>query len=304
MKPQDGRAEPSPSPEWLETDGLGGFASGTRDGHRTRRYHALLCAADSPPVGRRVLVPGLEVWVETADGAEALSTQVYEPDVVQPRGFRSITAFDRTPWPTWRFAFSNGTAITFEVATVREQPGVVLRWRHTDGPTPRALHVRPFVTDRDFHHLDRANDSWNGSTETRPGGHTRVTWRPYPSDIGRAVDAYTDGSFRPSPQWYFNFRYRTEIARGLDSVEDLGSPGVFTWETWSETGASLVFAARRDGDVPPFGETLTADLSSVAFGNAASELLEAERRRRVAAVAATPANDPPTRLLAEAAESY
>ena len=44
--------------EWLETDGLGGFASGTVAGIRTRRYHALLLTATNPPSGRVVLVNG------------------------------------------------------------------------------------------------------------------------------------------------------------------------------------------------------------------------------------------------------
>ena len=41
----------SPEAEWLEPDGLGGFASGTVGGARTRRYHALLLAATTPPTG-------------------------------------------------------------------------------------------------------------------------------------------------------------------------------------------------------------------------------------------------------------
>lgn len=43
---------PSLSQAWLEADGLGGFASGTVSGIRTRRYHALLLTATTPPTGR------------------------------------------------------------------------------------------------------------------------------------------------------------------------------------------------------------------------------------------------------------
>jgi hypothetical protein len=53
--------------EWLEADGLGGFASGTTGGLRTRRYHALLLAATTPPTGRMVLVNGLDAWVVGED---------------------------------------------------------------------------------------------------------------------------------------------------------------------------------------------------------------------------------------------
>ena len=68
-----------PSFEWLEADGLGGFASGTSTGPRTRRYHGLLLAATTPPTGRVMLVDGLEAWVETAAGRYAISSQRYAP---------------------------------------------------------------------------------------------------------------------------------------------------------------------------------------------------------------------------------
>jgi glycogen debranching enzyme len=47
--------------EWLEADGLGGFATGTVSGIRTRRYHALLLTATKPPSGRVVLVNGFDL---------------------------------------------------------------------------------------------------------------------------------------------------------------------------------------------------------------------------------------------------
>jgi Glycogen debranching enzyme N terminal len=56
--------------EWLEPDGLGGFASGTSSGIRTRRYHALLLSAATPPTGRQVLVAGMDVAVENQGAAE------------------------------------------------------------------------------------------------------------------------------------------------------------------------------------------------------------------------------------------
>ena len=75
-----------PSAEWLEADGLGGFASGTVSGIRTRRYHALLLTATTPPAGRMVLVNGFDAWVETPRGPFAISSQRYAPDVVHPDG--------------------------------------------------------------------------------------------------------------------------------------------------------------------------------------------------------------------------
>src|SRR3990172_670494 len=70
--------------EWLEADGLGGFASGTVGGGRTGRYHALLLAATTPPTGRYVLVSGCDAWIEQNGRRFPLSTQRYTPDVTSP----------------------------------------------------------------------------------------------------------------------------------------------------------------------------------------------------------------------------
>ena len=103
------------SAEWLEADGLGGFASGTVGGVRTRRYHALLLAATTPPTGRVVLVNGLEVWLETAAGSYALSSQRYAPDVVHPgRPDPDRRASAPSPGRSWTFRTEDGT---------RGQPG-------------------------------------------------------------------------------------------------------------------------------------------------------------------------------------
>ena len=85
--------------EWLEADGLGGFASGTVSGIRTRRYHALILAATTPPGGRMVLVNGIEVWATTARGRFALTSQRYGRDVIYPDGASHIRAFEVDPWP-------------------------------------------------------------------------------------------------------------------------------------------------------------------------------------------------------------
>src|SRR6266481_2905622 len=114
--------------EWLEADGLGGFASGTASGIRTRRYHALLLTATKPPTGRFVLVNGLDAEVETADGKFALSSQRYQPDVVWPDGAKYQVDFSVEPWPKWRFGLTNGIEIEYEIFARSGSATVVLRW--------------------------------------------------------------------------------------------------------------------------------------------------------------------------------
>src|SRR5262245_49436927 len=101
--------------EWLEADGLGGFSAGTVACVRTRRYHALLLSATTPPTGRVVLVNGFEAWVETAAGSTAITTQRYAPDVLHPDGADRIASFTTEPWPTWDFDLPGGIRLRQEI---------------------------------------------------------------------------------------------------------------------------------------------------------------------------------------------
>src|SRR3954465_151851 len=103
--------------EWLEADGLGGFASGTTSGVRTRRYHALLLTATTPPTGRMVLVNGLDAWVEHGERSavsgkpEFLTRQRYAPGIVAPEDAATIESFRNDPWPTWVYRLQSGIRI-------------------------------------------------------------------------------------------------------------------------------------------------------------------------------------------------
>src|ERR1044072_4772014 len=98
-----------PNAEWLESDGLGGFSSGTASGIRTRRYHALLLTATTPPAGRGVLVNGFDASVKTASGTYHISSQCYAPNVIHPNGNALLDSFDYKPWPHWRFKLPDGS---------------------------------------------------------------------------------------------------------------------------------------------------------------------------------------------------
>jgi predicted glycogen debranching enzyme len=225
--------------EWLEADGLGGFASGTVSGIRTRRYHALLLAATTPPTGRMVLVNAIEAWLETPAGRFALSAQRYMPDVVHPDGHLRIVDFGIDPWPTWTFRLDDGSEVTQEVIACHERGHVILRWRLRSLPGPARLSVRPLLSGRDYHALHHENAGFNFAADVTGA---RVLWRPYPGVP--AISGVSDGSYRHDPVWYRNFQYDAERERGLDYTEDLASPGVFTWSL-NSGGATLMLSAGK-----------------------------------------------------------
>jgi len=223
--------------EWLEADGLGGFASGTSALVRTRRYHALLLAASHPPAGRIVLVNGLEAWVETPAGRYALSTQQYGPDIQSPDGVNRISFFSAHPWPRWEFRLDDGTLIEFELFVPLGRQAVAMRWRQLGMSRAATLNVRLLLSGRDSHAMHHENPQFNFEPQQLDG---QVVWRPYPGIPG--VAASHDGRYFQNPVWYRNFFYNQEEALGLDCREDLASPGMLQWEL-NEAPAVLLLEA-------------------------------------------------------------
>jgi predicted glycogen debranching enzyme len=253
--------------EWLETDGLGGFASGTVSGIRTRRYHALLLAATQPPGGRMALVNGMDASIELGRAGAPedrvyLSRQHYAPGGVT-NGAELVT-FARDPWPTWTWQVAPGIRVSQEIFVPQGIPAVALRWRLVDAAPRAALTVRPFVSGRDFHALHHENPGFDFRGDAAGGS---VRWTPYPGVP--SVTGSSNGAYAADPVWYRGFLYAEERDRGLDYVEDLASPGRFSWDL-AAGDAVLLFAVVGAEAVRP-GEKPDA---------AWRRLAAAERRRR------------------------
>jgi predicted glycogen debranching enzyme len=229
--------------EWLEPDGLGGFASGTTSTIRTRRYHALLLPATVPPTGRVVLVSGVEAWALVGGARVALTTQRYQPGVEYPDGVSRLSAFVADPWPTWTWQLPDGSRIVHQVMVPHGRAAVVLSWRREAGDGPAALEVRPLIAGRDYHSLQHENGSFRFAPTVEDD---QVVWRPY--DGVPAIRARSNGRYRHQPEWYRNFLYTAEAERGLDAVEDLASPGVFEFDLAVAALLVLTTEAAASGD--------------------------------------------------------
>ena len=265
MNPIDSNAE------WLEADGLGGFASGTVSGIRTRRYHALLLTATAPPAGRMVLVNGFDAWVETPRGTFAISSQRYGPDVVHPDGApaSSLSNMSRGRAGVIRSTMTSSSSRSCLFRKANRQSSC--RGEHRDAgsadvtdPGYKTQASRPFLSGRDFHSTHHENGSFNFDAEQNG---ERVTFRSY--DGVPAVIAYSNGRYTHEPTWYRNFLYSEEQARGLDAAEDLASPGVFEFSL-SQKPAVLMLAAE--------GHAIT-DIESIEARYAQVRTIEQARRQ-------------------------
>jgi predicted glycogen debranching enzyme len=266
MQPSPNSLPPSSSREWLEADGLGGFASGTSTGIRSRRYHALLLAAKAPPAGRMVLVNGFDAWVQTANGTFPLSSQIYSPGVVGGDGTQRIDTFSADPWPRWTYQLEDGTRIELELFVPKGQPMTCLAWSASGPCNDVTLHVRPFLSGRDYHSLHRANAACRfDATQERE----RIAWQTYPDVPG--VTALTNGAYVHDPKWYYNFLYEEERARGLDFEEDLADPGIISWNLHSGPAVLILMTTDHAGACLP----ATVDALDLW-----KRLRKAEQRRR------------------------
>ncbi len=238
----------SPNPpagaEWLEADGLGGFAMGTTDGIRTRRYHALLVHAATPPTGRMTLVNGFEAWLEVEGARIPLTSQRYEPGIVHADGAGRIERFEHQPWPRWVQRLDRVGWIEHEVFVRRGLPLVALHWRLRrlpGGPRRARLVVRPLLSGRDSHALQHANPVFGFEPE-RIGD--LLVWHPYPGVPG--LLSLANAEYAHAPDWYRHFLYDEELRRGLDCIEDLASPGLLTWDLDRGEAAWLLAADTRE----------------------------------------------------------
>jgi predicted glycogen debranching enzyme len=229
--------------EWLEADGLGGFASGTVSGIRTRRYHALLLTATKPPAGRIVLVNGFDAAVRTASGTWSLSSQLYAPNIVHPDGASRIVEFKNSAWPTWVFALEDGTKIQQQIFAFHRASLVALSWRVVHKTAKAIMTVTPFLSGRDYHSLHHENAGFRFQPEITG---RRLIWRPYPEIP--AIIALHNGEYRHQPDWYRNFVYDQERQRGLDFIEDLAAPGSFLFDLATDEGILILGAAGFTAD--------------------------------------------------------
>lgn len=230
--------------EWLETNGIGGFASSTLSGAHSRRYHGLLVAAILPPVLRMVMVSQLEEILFCDGHAYELSCTQYLGQVT-PRGYRYLVSFHLAPCPTWVFQCGQ-VELRRSVLMPHGENTTIVTYELVSAPQPVRLQIDPVIACRDHGHLKRESAAANLEGTEAEG---LLTLQPYP-DVVPVHIAHPNATWTPRPRWVRNVEYHLELARGLDFQEDLMSPGSFTLELEPGARASFVIstALRKASD--------------------------------------------------------
>ncbi|MBI4245987.1 MAG: glycogen debranching enzyme family protein [Candidatus Rokubacteria bacterium] len=208
--------------EWLVTNGLGGYASGTVAGLLTRRYHGLLVAALAPPLGRTLLVAKLDEMAVYGGRAFPLATNRWRSGAVDPHGYRHIEHFRlEGTTPVWRFACADAL-LEKRVWMRHGENTTYVRYDLCRASGPLALEIKALVNHRDFHATTR-EDGWRMRSETVPRG-LRITAGERVAPFYLLSDR---GDVSTAPEWFYGFDLARERERGLDDRDDHLHAGTF-----------------------------------------------------------------------------
>jgi predicted glycogen debranching enzyme len=144
--------------------------------------------------------------------------------VVYPEGSSYIESFQPEPWPKWVYRLPGGSGIEQEIFVKKGAPLAVISWKLLSGEKAR-LFVRPFISGRDYHAMHHENGGFRFDAKVEGN---RVIFYPY--DHLPSIASISNAAYRHAPEWYRNFRYDEEFARGFEETEDLGSPGVLEFD--------------------------------------------------------------------------
>jgi predicted glycogen debranching enzyme len=242
--------------EWLVTNGLGGYASGTVATFATRRYHGLLVAALPAPLGRTMLLAHVTEVARLAGGrAEPFAGRLAE--------FRLELGL-----PVWRYAF-DGAVIERRIWMAHGRNTVYTSYELVSGTAPVQLEIEPWIR---FRPHDEALDQPVAS----PYALTVVDDRYEVSSEGypplRLILDREACTFTIDRKRIRDVQYLMERARGYESVGELYSPGFFRFTLAVNATATFVASAED-------WSTLDAETRACARG------LETDRRHALLAAA-------------------
>jgi predicted glycogen debranching enzyme len=240
--------------EWLETNGIGGYASSSVSGANTRRYHGLLVAATRPPLGRIVMLSKFEESLVIDGERFDLSSNQY-PSKIYPDGFKFLTDFRLGPFPRWTFNI-NGVEIERSVFMIYGENSTVCRWKQKKVPKKTQtvfLELRPLLAFRDFHHLRLEDAKFNGGYHVE---ENLISTQPY-AEMPKLFLAHNAVETEPQYHWYSYFEYAIEEERGFGHREDLFQPLSLRFDLVNDAVVIASTEAKKITDTTAFEKSET-----------------------------------------------
>jgi predicted glycogen debranching enzyme len=271
--------------EWLETNGLGGYASSTVLGINTRKYHSLLVAATGPPVGRMLMVSRLEETMIINGVRFELSASEYRT-TVHPRGYRYLEGVRLDPFPVFTY-IAGGIKLEKSIFMPHGENTTCVTYRIESLPNgPRTsqvvLELRPILGLRDHHALMKESADFQVDVDV---AGRMLTIKP-PGELPTLYVTPGHARFEQDRCWYRDYLYRREQESGYAASEDLLSPGRFIIAFEDVETAWLAFSTNPE----PVDDI--------------DEVKQAEIRRRAGIIDSPVANQDLGRHLLSAADTF
>jgi predicted glycogen debranching enzyme len=275
IKWEDGQPSEDPefTREWLITNGLGGYASGTLAGVVTRRYHGVLIAALPAPLGRIVVLNHLLERVKLPDGRKCYLTD--EPTTRRHGDHEGVNALKEfrleVGLPVWRYEVG-GTVVEKRMVMPSGQNTVHICYQLLSGPAV-TLTVRPSLHFRPHEApvTDAAHDEYR-LVVTEGERYELSTGREWPTL--RLTTRGVRTAFTVERRTLPEVLYATEESRGYEARGSLWSPGYFRADLQPDHTFALIAS--------------TEDWEKVEALNT-GEAFDAERERRRRLLGAAPA---------------
>ena len=235
--------------EWLCTNGIGGYASGTIAGDLTRRYHGLLVAALAPPLGHTLVVAKVEETVVYDGGVFALGTNRWASGAIEPHGYRLLERFqlDGTT-PVWTYACADAR-IEKRVWMEHGANTTYVRYEVLGASGPVRLTVRVLVNYRDHHGTTRGAGWTMETTKVRDG--VRVVAYPGATPVLLLAAGVAGIAGEPAHTWHDAFALVRERERGLDWIDDHLHAATFSATLGRAETLTLVASTDRDPSLKP-----------------------------------------------------
>jgi predicted glycogen debranching enzyme len=220
--------------EWLVTNGLGGYASGTIGGACTRRFHGMLIAAMPAPLGRTMMLNHCEEHLRLDGRTYRLSADEHGASPRYPDPDLLDEFVLEHGLPVWRWSF-DGVRIEKRVVMPHQQNTTYIVYHLLESSQPVTLELRPSLHFRP--HEGRLNEpvSQGWTIEAHDNGVEINDGRDYPP---LRLQFLGDGEMFRDEQTNTGIIYRIERARGYEYEGPLWSPGVirFTLEVGHTVG--------------------------------------------------------------------
>lgn len=258
--------------EWLVTNGIGGYASGTVSGLVTRRYHGWLVAALPNPTGRAVMLTHLAEQLRLPRGRRVeLTAQEIEPGRLELHGDRYLTDFSLVDGlPRWRYDI-DGTVLEKRVVLPHRRNMVHVTYRLVAGDGDVCFRLRPAMH---FRHYEAPVDA-ELARYSLLAIDDRYEIEGDPSFPALRMRLHArDSAFTYRPKATSHVVHRAEQSRGYDASGRLWSPGYFQIQLQPGEEATLV---------------ASTDSWDVIDGQPPAAMETAERARRARLVRSAPA---------------